>query len=147
MPARAPGQLQTLASVAQRIYAEESRGTVDQAPGRALQRDSALVGAAARGDAAAAQAAAARDMGVATHITGIRVVRNGRQLANVSGSFVVGATPHPLGGASGTQVVVRGSSGHAFASLPVLTRAHARAAAALRPGPRGGRSLRGGLVP
>jgi hypothetical protein len=143
-PAQLP-QLATLAGVAQRIYVEESKGTVDQAPLRALERDSALVRAAAAGDAATAKAEAGRLMAAASHITGIHILRGGRTLADVSLPFVVGGKLRPLRGAPGAQaeisiqdilgyvslvhrvtgdeVVVRGSSGHAFASLAAATRA------------------------
>jgi hypothetical protein len=141
--AQPPGELATLAGVAQRIYVEESKGTVDQAPLRALERDRPLVSA---GSAAAAAAEATRLMNAASHITGIRIVRNGRTLANVHLPFVVGGKLRPLRGApgvqaaisiqdilgyvslvhrvTGTDVVVRGSSGHALASLQAGT--HAR---------------------
>ena len=55
---RVEPQLATLAAVALRIYDEESRGTVDQAPVRALERDRMLVHAVALGDAATARSQA-----------------------------------------------------------------------------------------
>ncbi len=143
---RVEPQLATLAAVALRIYNEESRGTVDQAPVRALERDRMLVHAVALGDAATARSQAARLMAAASHITGIRILRAGRQLANVSLPFVVAGKPRPLRAVpgaeaqvsiqdvlgyvslvhrvTGTEVVVRGSSGHALASLAAAT--HAR---------------------
>ena len=71
---RVEPQLATLAAVALRIYNEESRGTVDQAPVRALERDRMLVHAVALGDAATARSRAARLMAGASHITGIRIL-------------------------------------------------------------------------
>ena len=141
-PAR-QSQLATLAGVAERIYVEESKGTVDQAPLRALERDRALVRAAARGNATTVKAEAGRLMATATHVTGIRILRGGRTLADASGSFVVGGKLRPLRGAPGVQaeisiqdilgyaslvhrvtgdeVVVRGSSGHTLASPAAAT--------------------------
>jgi hypothetical protein len=138
-------QLAVLEDVAKRIYAEESLGTVDQSPLRSLERDNALVRAAAGRNAAAAQREAARAMAAASHITGIRLIGGGRVLADAHLPFVVGGTPRPLTTAPGTQieisiqdilgyvslvhrvtgseVVVRGSSGHALASLPAATHA------------------------
>jgi hypothetical protein len=138
------GQLATLAAVAQRIYTEESKGTVDQSPLRTLERDRILLGDIRTDNGAAATAQANRVMAAASHITGIRVLRNGRTLANVSLPFVVGGKLRPLRGApgvqveisiqdilgyvslvkrvTGTQVVVRGSGGRALASLPAATR-------------------------
>jgi hypothetical protein len=147
---KAPASVQqervaTLAGVAQRIYAQESKGTVDQAPLRAVERDSALVRAAAAGDAATANAEAGRVMAAAAHITGIRVLRGGRPLANVQLKFIVGGNLRKLPGVPGAQVaisiqdiigyvslvhrvtgaevVVHGSSGHALSSLPAATHA------------------------
>jgi hypothetical protein len=138
-------QLATLGGVAKRIYVQESHGTVDQGPLRSLEADSALVQAAARGDATASQAEANRAMVAAAHITGIRIVHGNRVLANAHLPFIVGGTLRPYRGVPGDQieisiqdilgyvslvhrvtaaeVVVRGSSGHALASLPALTRA------------------------
>jgi hypothetical protein len=145
-PVRVGPQLATLAAVAQRIYNEESRGTVDQAPVRALERDRMLVHAVALGDTATARSEASRLMAAASHITGIRIVRGGHVVASVSLPFVVAAMPRPLRGVqgataqvsiqdvlgyvslvhrvTGSEVVVRGSSGHALASLAAAT--HAR---------------------
>ncbi len=142
---RVEPELATLAAVALRIYNEESRGTVDQAPVRALERDRMLVHAVALGDAATARSRAAQLMAGASHITGIRILRRGQQLVNVSLPFVVAGKPRPLRGVpgaqaqvsiqdvlgyvslvhrvTGTEVVVRGSSGHALASLAAATHA------------------------
>jgi hypothetical protein len=139
------GQLATLEGVAQRIYTEESKGTVDQSPLRTLERDRILLRAIGSDNGAAATAEANRVMAAASHITGIRVLRNGRMLANVALPFVVGGKLRPLRGApgvqveisiqdilgyvslvkrvTGTQVVVRGSGGQALASVPAATRA------------------------
>jgi hypothetical protein len=135
----AQARLETLAFVAKRIYDEESRGTVDQSPIRQLERDPALVQAVGRGNAAAVQAEARRQLAAAAHITGIRIVRGKRTLANIALAFVIGAKARPLPGASGSEiqisvqdvlgyvslvhrvtgaeVVVRGSSGHVLSSL------------------------------
>jgi hypothetical protein len=139
------GQLATLAGVAQRVYVEESKGTVDQSPLRTLERDRALLRAVRAGDSTAAAAEANRVMTAASHITGIRILRGKRTLADVSLPFVVGGKLRPLRGVPGVQVqisiqdilgyvslvqrvtgdavVVRGSGGQALASLPAATRA------------------------
>jgi len=138
-------RLDTLRQVAQRIYTEESLGTVDQGPLRSLERDDALMQAAAGGNAAATQRDAASAMAAAAHITGIRIVSGNRVLANTHLPFVVagklrGIKTLPgrqieisiqdiLGYVSlvhrvtGLDVVVHGSSGHALSSLPAATRA------------------------
>jgi len=139
------GQLATLAGVAQRIYVEESKGTVDQSPLRAVEADRPLMSAALAGNAAGATAGATRVMNAASHITGIELVRNGRTLADVHLPFVVGGKLKQLRGApgiqgaisiqdilgyvslvhrvTGTDVVVRGSGGHALSSLQAATHA------------------------
>jgi hypothetical protein len=144
-PQPPPGQLATLAGVAQRVYVEESKGTVDQSPLRTLERDRVLLRATATGNARTAASEANRVMTAASHITGIRVLRNGRTLADVSLPFVVGGKLRAFRGVAGaqvaisiqdilgyvslvhrvtgTEVVVRGSGGHALASLAAATRA------------------------
>lgn len=145
LPPVRQGQLATLAGVAQRIYTEESKGTVDQSPLRALERDRVLLRAIRAGDRAATGAEANRVMTAASHITGIRIVRDKRTFASVSLPFVVGGKLRPVPGVPGVQVeisiqdilgyvslvqrvtgdavVVRGSGGQALSSLPAATRA------------------------
>ena len=132
--------------MALRIYNEESRGTVDQAPVRALERDRMLVHAVALGGRRHGAVPGREADGGASHITGIRILRRGHQLVNVSLPFVVAGKPRPLRAqcpapqaqvsiqdvlgyvslvhrVTGTEVVVRGSSGHALASLAAATHA------------------------
>jgi hypothetical protein len=151
--AAAPGsqQLQTLAAVAQRIYSQESKGSVDQSPIRTLMRNPVLIQAIRSGNASAAAAEASNIVSGSAHTTGIRILKGGREFVNVAGktktggSFLVGGKTRPLRRVpgvkvqvsiqdilgyvslvhrvTGTEVVVRGSGGQALASLPALTRA------------------------
>jgi hypothetical protein len=144
-------QLQTLATVAERIYSQESKGSVDQSPIRKLLRNPALTQAIRSGDAAAASREADIIVTGSAHTTGIRVLKGGREFINVAGktktggSFLVGGKTRPLRSVpgvkvqisiqdilgyvslvhrvTGTEVVVRGSAGHALASLPAATHA------------------------
>ena len=133
----------TLAGVAQRIYRQETDGTVGHAAVKRIARDQALLAALGSGDRAALRAAALRQLfNPGKHVVRLSIVRGGRTLTDVGGTFVVAPAQLALRGAlleasmqdvvgyvklvhrlTGAQIVVRGAPGHVESSLPAAAHA------------------------
>jgi hypothetical protein len=127
----------TLAGVARRIYSQEAGGAVGHAAVKRIARDRALLAALGSGNMAALRAAALRQLfNPGKHVVRLSVVRGGRTLTDVGGTFVVAPARRSLRGAvleasmqdvvgyvklvhrlTGAQIVVRGAPGHVESSL------------------------------
>ena len=136
-------QADTLATVAKRIYRQETHGAVGHAAVKRIARDHALLAAVRAGDRPALRAAALRQLfNPGKHVVRLSVVRGTRTLTNVGGAFVVAPARlelHTAGGAplatleasmqdvvgyvklvhrlTGADIVVRGRPGHVESSL------------------------------
>jgi hypothetical protein len=134
------------ATVASRLYAEEAVGPAGQRNAARIARDQRFLRALQSGQNAAIRAAALRELFLPVkHVVRIGVVRAGRTVVDVGGSFVSGAESTELrapDGASlgrldismqdilgltklvtrftGAQIVVHGRPGHVVASSPAL---------------------------
>ena len=133
----------TLAGVARRIYQQEAGGAVGHAAVRRIARDRALLAALGRGSPTALRAAALRQLfNPGKHVVRLSVVRGGRTLTDVGGTFVVAPARLALRGdvleasmqdvvgyvklvhrLTGAQIVVRGAAGHVETSLPAAVQA------------------------
>ena len=137
------------ATVAKRLYREESAGPAGRRNVARIARDQRFLAALRSGNAAAIRAAALHELFLPVkHVVRIRVVRGGRTIIDVGGSFVSGSTSTELRAPDGTdlgrleismqdilgltklesrftpaQIVVRGRPGHVLASIPSLTNA------------------------
>ena len=143
LPTPAAVRADTLAGVARRIYQQEADGAVGHAAVKRIARDRALLAALRGGDPAALRAAALRQLfNPGKHVVRLSIVRGGRTLTDVGGTFVVAPAQLALRGAlleasmqdvvgyvklvhrlTGAQIVVRGAPGHVESSLAAATHA------------------------
>lgn len=142
-------RVDAFATVAARLYAEEARGPAGRRQLARIARDPQLLGALRSGRHAAIRAAALRELFLPhKHVVRVRVVRGGRTVVDVGGTFVSGMQSRPLVAPDGTSlgrldismqdvlgltklehrftgaaIVVRGRAGHVIASPPALASA------------------------
>jgi hypothetical protein len=143
LPTPAAVRADTLVGVARRIYTQEAGGAVGHAAVKRIARDRSLLAALRSGDGAALRAAALRQLfNPGKHVVRLSIVRGGRTLTDVGGTFVVAPAQLALRGAlleasmqdvvgyvklvhrlTGAQIVVRGAPGHVESSLPAAAHA------------------------
>jgi hypothetical protein len=131
-------RIDTLKTVARRLYLQETKGDVGHVAVKRIAKDRRLLAALESGDAAALRAQALRQLfNPGKHVVRLRVVRGSRVLVDVGGAFVVSPAQKPLLSPTGARlgtlqasmqdligyvklvhrftgigVVVRGNSGH-----------------------------------
>ena len=144
----AQARADAFATVASQLYRSESAGPAGRRNAARIARDPQLVEALGSGRHGAIRAAALRELFLPVkHVVRIRVVRGGRPVIDVGGSFVAGAESTRLRAPDGTSlgrldvsmqdilgltklvsrftgaaIVVHGRPGHVIASRPGLAR-------------------------
>jgi hypothetical protein len=140
-------RVDAFATVASRLYAEESAGPSARGNAARIAHDARFVAALRSGRHAAIRAAALRELFLPVkHVVRIRVVRGGRTVVDVGGAFVAGQESTEMRAPDGTDlgrldvsvqdilgltklverftgaaIVVHGRPGHVIASSPRLT--------------------------